>query len=144
MKRIVLASLLFATAAAWAGEHCIGLITVSDGGSVSNATTGYGTVACATSESNACGCAQAFSIGLNQKLTIQSDLAVIFGADYAVDAGNGLVLPAAQIFPTSTSPVKQRAPLPDAGAYWGGLVWCTQANGAAATTCRVMTRNGNE
>ncbi len=145
MKRPLALAALVVSVVAYAGEKCVGIIVASDGGAVSNATTGYGSAGCAITAVDACACEQAFGLGPAQKVTIQSDSAVIVGADYPVDAGNGLSLTAGQIFPTSTSSQKMRTALPDGGSYAGGLVWCIQPPGAAATVkCKVMVRTGTE
>ncbi len=143
MQKIALLSVAVAAMSAWAGEHCIGLIAATDGGSVSNATTGYGSAGCAITATNPCGCAQAFRVGVNQKVTIQSDVAMIVGADIPVDAGTGLVLVAAEKFPSSTAVTSSITALPDGGTYVGGLVWCTPTTSTGGI-CRIFSRSGTE
>lgn len=133
-------SLVSLSPAVWAGERCYGIILSTDGGSVSNATTGYGTAGCA----EPCDCAKAFNLPAGAKITLQSDQAAIVATDRHVDAGNGLALTAGQILPTSTSAVPTTIDLPDGGKYAGGVVSVTAAPGSSLVRMRVFVRNGNE
>jgi len=134
------ASLVALSPKVWAGERCYGIIVASDAGVVSNATTGYGSAGCA----KACDCAKAFILPANAKITVQSDQATIFGVDGLVDAGNGLALTAAQIFPSSTSPINTIVDLPDGGKYVGGVVSVVAVPGSSSVRMRVYVRTGNE
>ncbi len=134
MRKLVLLAVCVGLSA-WAGEKHLGTIIVSDAGTVSNASTGYGSQ----------GFANAFRVPTNAKLTIQCDEAAIVAVNSAgADAGTALVLTAAQIFPTSTGAAVTQKPLPDAGSYVGGLVAIAPANGATTARCRVFERSGTE
>lgn len=133
-------SLVSLSPTVWAGEHCYGIILSSDAGSVSNATTGYGSAGCP----EPCDCAKAFDLPAGAKITLQSDQAAIVATDRHVDAGNGLALTAGQIFPSSTSAVATIIGLPDGGKYVGGVVSVTAVPGSSLVRMRVFVRNGNE
>lgn len=129
---------------AWAGETFIGNIYVSDGGTVSNATTGYGSAGCAysTQSGPACATDQAFPIGTNVKLTLQPDSACCVSVNRATtDGGICTGLTAGQLFPTSTATTPVTATQSDGGTYSGGIISIT-----ASPSCRlrVFTRSGTE
>ncbi len=147
MRNLACASLLLATAA-WAGETLLGRIYVNDAGTVSNASTGYGSAGCAlqTSPSGAGACDQSFPIGLGVKLTIQcDDIAHVSVNRATTDAGTGLKVAVDVMFPTSvsSSPISV-SPLPDGGAYFGGIVSIAPAAGATSARCDVYARSGTE
>lgn len=141
--RTFLAALTLAAFSAWAGETFIGNIYVSDGGTVSNATTGYGSAGCAysTTSGPACATDQAFPIGANVKLTLQPDSACCVSVNRATtDGGICTGLTAGQLFPTSTGQAVTTTQS-DGGTYTGGIVSIT-----ATPSCRlrVFTRSGTE
>lgn len=114
----------------------LGIILVSDGGSVSNVTTGYGSAASSSG-------AQAFIVPTSSKLTVQCDSAVYLEtADCLADGGRALRITADQIFPTSTGAAItcRRA---DAGVYTGGVV-AVMPSGGATAKCWVRPRLGTE
>ena len=132
---------------AWAGETFMGRIYVSDAGTVSNATTGYGSAGCAsqTSPTGAGACDQAFPLGSNLKLTIQCDSACGVSVNRGTtDAGIAMALSAAEKFPTSLATTNFTTALPDAGSYTGGLVSISPTPGSATCRCNVFTRSGTE
>ncbi len=146
MRNLVVLVVLLAVSA-WAGEAFIGSIYVSDGGTVSNATTGYGSAGCSkqTDSAGAGACDQAFPIGQGIKLTIRCPDAALFSANRnTTDAGIGLPLAVDEKFPTSTSNAPCSISLPDGGNYVGGCVSIAPAPGAAAARCRVFVRAGTE
>ncbi len=158
MRKSILGVLLLAASVAWAGETFLGTILVSDGGSVSNATTGYGSAGCGTGGA----CAQAFRVPTATPISIQAITActVVVNSSFA-DAGNGVQLTAGQFFTssTATTPVTvwpinpdggtinshgQWGGVPDGGTYTGGIVSIAPAAGAASAQVTVFSRLGNE
>ena len=122
---------------AFAEGKSLGRIFVSDGGTVSNVTTGYDTPCESTS------CDKAFPIPTTSKITTQCDVAVYYdSAECAVDGGHGTRLTADQLYPDSTgsSIVCRRA---DGGSYSGGVVAIRPISGATAR-CIVKPRRGTE
>lgn len=142
MKSLATVVLLLAFTA-WAGEHYIGRIVVSDGGTVNNATTGYDSPGCAYSTTPggpACSAASAFPIGVNTKLTLRCSEACCVSLDRSsTDGGICLEVAAGEKFPTSTQTTGVVSALPDGGTYVGGLVAITGVCG-----CKVFTRSGTE
>ncbi len=150
----VAASVLSGCASAWGGENPLlgTIVTPADGGTATNRSM------CASNTSGAstgCGSLASFTIGGLAKLTVQCDEACLIATDVSgVDAGTGLALTAAQIFPTSTNASKAltvNAVNADAGApiavlassYWGGWVAVAPV-GATVCHCRVFARAGTE
>ena len=114
----------------------LGIILVSDGGTVSNVTTGYGS---APSTSGA----QAFSIPTSSKITVHCNaVAYVETADCGADGGRAMPLAADVLFPTSTGAAItcRRA---DAGSYTGGVVAVAPQSGASVK-CWVRPRLGTE
>ena len=132
----VVGALAFAPGVARAEGALLGIILVSDGGTVSNVTTGYGSAASSSG-------AQAFIIPTSSKLTIQCDSAAyVETADCGADGGRAMRLTADQLFPTSTGAALtcRRA---DAGSYTGGVV-AVMPSGGATVKCWVRPRLGTE
>lgn len=158
-------ALLPSCSSAWAGETFIGRIYVSDGGSVNNATTGYGSAGCArqTDPGGAGACDQAFPIGVGTKLTVQAVEACCVSVNRAsTDAGLCMLLAAAEKFPTSVSSSQvsvgplnvlqsdggvvfaNAGGLPDGGSYLGAVLSITPPAGASSCHLNVFTRSGTE
>ena len=133
---------------AHAGERLLGVLIVSDGGTVANPCTKVGAYKVD---------AGPFYIAPRSLLSVQCDFAAHFLTDVAgVDAGTGIELAAGQFFTTSVGDGKSftcKAFASDAGiaghniTYYGGWV----AIGAHAsslnstiTSCRVYDRSGLE
>ena len=130
------AVLALAPGVARAESALLGIILVSDAGTVSNVTTGYGSSASTSG-------AQAFIIPTNAQITTQCDSAVYYdSADCGVDGGRGIRLAADQLYPDSTGAgiTCRRA---DAGTYVGGVVAIQPVSGATAK-CWVRPRRGTE
>ena len=135
MKRLMTATLLLASAA-WAGERYLGTIYAADGGSINNATTGYGYAA-----SNG---AAAFTVPTPALLSVWCSAASAVAVNVAtVDAGTGVPVAASQFFTTSTTKAITVSAA-DGGTYTGGVVAAINTPGVAATQCRVFERKGNE
>ncbi len=134
---------------------------VSDGGSVNNASTGYGTAGCSRQQdiNGAGACDQAFVIGANNKLTLQAVDALYVSVNRTTtDAGIGMLLSAGQMFPTSVSAlavyvgpllfpdagIRSIGGMPDGGEYSGGVVTISPAVGATSARLNVYTRAGTE
>lgn len=161
MKKLITALTLLATAA-WAGDRLLGIILVTDGGTVSNATTGYGVAGCSHEydPAGAESCPQAFRIGTSALLSIQcKDQGAKFQANtFRVDAGTGIALAVDQFFTTSTGSaavtvgpllwadagVRTANGMQDGGTYIGGVVSICPLAGALRAECNVWQRNGNE
>ena len=159
MRRFALI-LLCVASTAWAGDRLLGVIGVNDAGTVNNATTGYGAAGCPSdSWGGGASCTQAFSVGTGLFLDIQCRQAGVVRVNAPhVDAGNGVVLAAGQLFPTSTGTAtlslgpltsadggnKIAGGMPDGGTYQGGLVSIAPAAGSTSIECSVFQRNGNE
>lgn len=164
LRTLTLVAVLVALSA-WAGETFIGRLTVSDAGSISNATTGYGSAGCASQSSplGAGACAQAFPIGICAKLTIQAVGACCVSVNRAsTDAGMCMLLADGEKFPTSvacaTSPLgplmvglsdggstmANVGGMPDGGTYNGALVSITPPAGSTTCSANVFTRSGTE
>lgn len=155
MKKLALGCCLLAMTA-WAGDTLLGVILVSDGGTVSNATTGYGSAGCAaqgTSPGGAGACAQSFRIGCPMLISIQckDQGAKVAVNQYTVDAGQGVTLAADQFLTDSTGScvyvppgTVARAGVLDGGFYTGGVVAISPLAGAARAECNVYSRVGNE
>lgn len=140
---------------AFAGDRLLGVILVTDGGTASNATTGYGSAGCSHEydPAGADACAQSFAIGPNQKLTVQcKDQGAKFSANrYATDAGQGVTLAADQFFPTSVGQsifvpagTAAIAGLLDGGTYTGAAVAISPLAGASRAECNIMAPDGKE
>lgn len=143
----LLALLALSPAAALAGETFIGRLYVSDAGSISNATTGYGSAGCAsqTSPGGAGACDQAFPVGQGIKLTIVTPEACCVSVNRGTtDAGICVPTTAGQIFPTSTGTTPFTQALPDGGTYAGGLVSITPPAGSSSCHALVFYRSGTE
>lgn len=131
---------------ATAGERYLGRILASDAGTANNFNTGYLTAGCSTTTGT---CDQAFAIPVNAKLTVQCDEAALVAANAVyVDAGRGLALTAAQMFPTSTGAAVSYSGIggrtDDAGTFYGGVISVAPAVGASSARCRVYSRSGTE
>lgn len=128
---------------AWAGETFIGRLYVSDGGTVSNASTGYASAGCASQSAvgGAGACDQAFVIGVHTQLTIITPEACCVSINRGTtDAGICTPTTAGQWLPTSTSSsLLTQTGLPDGGSYTGALV-------SISGNChaQVFTRDGRE
>jgi hypothetical protein len=151
VKLAVLWCITLSLSDAQAGERRLGTMIVSDAGTVNNATTGYGSAGCAGTDDGVPGettpgsCDQAFRIPTSAKITVQCDDAAIIGVNVrGVDAGTGMPVIANEKFPSSTRAGNVKAPLPDAGTYYGGVVSIAPAVGAASARCRVYERDGRE
>ena len=138
---------------AWAGEDLIGVILVSDGGSVNNATSGYGSAGCATgpagdrpSPNGAGACAQSFRLPTNAPLSIQCNTAAVIKTNAPqADAGDGVRVAIDQFFTTSTRVQGVNVGVtPDGGTYTGGVVAIAPIAGAASAECKVFGRTGAE
>lgn len=161
---VVLAAAVAVSLPAFAGDRLLGVILVTDGGTASNATTGYGSAGCAHEydPAGAGACAQSFRIGANTLLSVQcKDQGAKFRANwYTVDAGQGITLAADQFLTTS---VGQSVYVPpgcngiqtdggpcfrpgvlDGGEYNGGVVSISPLAGAARAECNISQRTGNE
>ena len=147
MKRLGAVLALLATAA-WAGEDLMGVILVSDAGSVNNATTGYGSAGCATraSVNGAGACAQSFRIPTSALISIQCNTAAMVKVNRpAADAGDGIRVAVDQFLTSSTAFGGVRVSLtPDGGTYAGGMVSIAPVAGAAQAECKVFDRSGVE
>ena len=159
-KSLIVALLAVLLSPAYAGERLLGTMLVSDGGSVNNATTGYGAAGCASQSSlgGAGSCPQAFRIGASMLLSVQCVSAAILKVNwYVADAGDGVKLAADQFFTTSTGSGAVVVPsltlpdgggrivggMPDGGSYVGGVVAIYPVDGVRAE-CRVFERHGGE
>lgn len=142
---VVVGLLALAPPIAHAGERYLGRILVSDGGTVSNATTGYGSAGCANiGQGQGGNCDKAFDVPTSAKLTFQCDEACVVSANTCgTDAGTGLTNAASEKFPTSTG-AAVKCSLPDGGSYTGGVVSVSPAVGAASARMRVFERSGTE
>ncbi len=146
---------------AWAGETLLGVLLASDGGSVNNANTGYGSAGCAPqgSVNGAGACAQAFQVPASTPISIQCSTAASVKVNApAVDAGDGIRVVADQFLTSSTATTSKflgPSNLPDAGLitsngvpdggwYYGGLVSCSPIAGASTCRCNIYQRQGNE
>lgn len=154
LRNLVAVAVLIAFSA-FAGDRLLGVILVTDGGTVSNATTGYGSAGCSHEYDpyGAQACAQSFRIGTNLKLTVQcKDQGAKFAANRSTtDAGEGITLAADQFFPTSVGAAIIVPPgtaaiagLLDAGTYVGGVVSISPLAGNSRAECNVFQPNGNE
>lgn len=142
--------------AAVAGDRLLGVILVSDGGTVSNATTGYSSGGCSLQSGvqGAGACAQAFPIGVSTLLSIQcrDNSAMIAVNKATTDAGEGVKVAADQFLMSSTAatPVtifalaSNNSGMPDGGTYTGGVVSISPIAGASTARCAVWSRQGNE
>lgn len=142
--------------AALAGDKLLGVILVSDGGTVSNATTGYGSAGCShqTDPQGAGACFQAFPIGSSTLISIQcqDNSAMVVVNKSTTDAGEGILVSANQFLMSSTAvtPLTIRplasnnSGMPDGGIYTGGVVAIAPIAGAAGARCKVFSRQGNE
>lgn len=155
MRNLLVVATLLASSLAFPGDRLLGVILVTDGGTVSNATTGYGTAGCSHEydPAGAGACPQAFRIGVNVKLTVQcKDQGAKFVANkYTTDAGEGTTLAADQFFTSSTGAAVTVPPgtastagLLDGGTYSGGVVSIAPLAGAARAECNISQPNGNE
>lgn len=163
MRKLLSVCLVASTA--FAGDRLLGVLLVTDGGTVNNATTGYGSAGCSRQQDimGAGACAQAFPIGTSALLSIQcKDQAAVFAANSStVDAGTGVKLAADQFLTTSTgssaitvwglnpdggSINTHGLPngMPDGGSYTGGVVSIAPIAGATRAECNVNERAGNE
>lgn len=142
---VVVGLLALAPQIAHAGETYLGRILASDAGTVSNATTGYGSAGCAAiGQGQGGNCDKAFPIPTNAKLSIQCDEAALLSANTCgTDAGTAIAWPAATMFPTSTGG-SVRCALPDAGFVSAGVFSIAPAVGASSVRCRVYERSGTE
>lgn len=140
---------------AFAGDRLLGVILVTDGGTVSNATTGYGSAGCSHEYDpyGAQACAQAFALGVRKKLTVQcKDQGAKFAANRSTtDAGEGTTLATDQFFPTSVGSAiivppgtAALAGLLDGGTYVGGVVSISPLAGNSRAECNVSEPDGNE
>ncbi len=148
MKRFLLGALLLSITA-WAGDKLLGVVLVTDGGTVNNASTGYGSAGCASQTSLPSGagaCAQAFNIGTSILLSVQcKDQSAMFAANVpTVDAGQGIKLAADQFLTSSTGSSPITVSLPDGGSYRGGLVAISPIAGGSRAECNIFQRTGNE
>lgn len=138
LRNFVLLAALLAVSA-FAGETFLGRIYVSDGGTVSNASTGYGSAGCSRQQdvAGAGACDQAFPLGTGIKLLIQSpDSDCCVSTNRATtDAGICFRITANQMLPVSLSNSPQPAALPDGGSYNLGLISIAPPPGSAA--CRL-------
>lgn len=146
MRNFVLLAALLAVSA-FAGDRLLGVILVTDGGTASNATTGYGSAGCASSAGGGWGgaCAQSFAIGPNLLIDVQcKDQGAKFAANRStVDAGDGITLAADQLFTTSVGQAILVS-LPDGGTYTGASVAISPLAGSARAECNINERKGNE
>lgn len=161
MRNLALLVALLAVSA-WAGDELLGVILVTDGGTVSNATTGYGSPGCSkqTDPEGAGACAQAFPIGTGMLLSIQckDQGALVRVNRFKVDAGDGARLATDQWFQTSTGTqavsvgpllwgdggTRTASGMPDGGTYLGGVVAIAPLPGLTRAECNINNRNGNE
>lgn len=156
MRKFLTLAAVAVSLTAWAGDKLLGVIVVSDGGTVSNATTGYGSAGCSRQQDpgGAGACAQAFPIGPSTLLSIQCrDNSAMFAANKrTTDAGEGIKLAADQFLTTSTAAQSFYVPpisgsnngMPDGGSYVGGIVSISPIAGSADARCAVFSRQGNE
>lgn len=124
-----------------AGETQVGIISVYDGGTLSNAQSGYGSPGCVEAS-----CDKAFPLASRALLTVQpiGGTACVIATDRAGnDAGIGIELSAGQIFPTSLGG-NTRVNLPDGGRYLGGSIAVSPPIGSASCRLKVSTRAGTE
>jgi hypothetical protein len=148
MVRKFTAVVLLAPALAFAGEVLLGTLIVSDGGTVSNRTTGWTAYACPSNTTGGCFVVQPLS-----KVSIQCNQAAYVITDLAgADAGTGVRLDADQFFQTSVNTNKTltgHAYNSDGGTaghavtYTGGWVAAAPQSGASLS-CRVWSRKGDE
>lgn len=161
MRKLAALSMLLAMSA-WAGDRLLGVLLVTDGGTVSNATTGYLAAGCdtQTGPNGAGACPQAFPIGTNVLLSVQcKDQGALFKANaFTVDAGDGIRLAADQFFLSSTGSqsiivgprlwadagVRTYGGVPDGGVYVGGVVAIAPLSGAARAECNIYQPSGTE
>ncbi len=150
--RKLTAVLVLLASAAWGGDRLLGVILASDGGTVNNANTGYGSAGCVDDLYGAAACPKAFAIAEFQFIDVQcrQDTIVRVNAPHA-DAGNGMLISAGQIFPSSTGKaISVRAAasmaggLPDGGSTVTALVSIQPVPGASVSECAINGRNGNE
>ena len=133
---------------ALAGETLLGTLISSDGGVVTNRTTGYTAYACPANTSGGC-----FVVTPQTKITVQCNQAAYFLTDSAsASSTTGLRLSADQMFPSSINTNKTLtagAYNSDGGSagvavtYTGGWV-SAQPQSGASLTCRVYSRSGTE
>ncbi len=156
MKRLVSVAVLLSAGAAFSGDKLLGVLLVTDGGSVSNATTGYLSAGCSHEydQEGAGACAQAFRIPVATLISIQckEQGARVVVNKRRTDAGEGIAVAADQFLMSSTSatPVyipplaSNNAGMPDGGTYSGGVVSISPLAGATRAECNVFSRLGNE
>jgi hypothetical protein len=134
-------------ATAFAGESLLGTIIVTDAGTSTNRTTGWGAYAGTGS----------FVVKPLTKISIQCDQASLVLTDVAgVDAGTGIRVAADQAFPTSVNTNKNltgysfnsdggvAAANRNAVTYNGGWVAVAPITGNSISYCRVYSRKGDE
>lgn len=134
---------------ALAGEKLIGTLIVSDGGTVTNRTSGYTNYACPANTTGGC---FLLPVGVSAYISVQCDQASYVLTDVAgCDAGQCLKLAADQLLTTSVNTVKNLSAYvinSDGGAalaitYNGGWIASAPVSGASSV-CRVFDRRGNE
>jgi len=141
-----------------AGEFpLLGTILVSDAGTGSNRTAASSAGA-PTTYINRTRCSAGFVVTPQSKISVQCDQAAYVGVNVAgCDAGTCVELAAKQFFTTSVGAAQTltaRAWSWDGGSqaaasacvvtYTGAWVAVAPVTGAAAATCRVFERQGNE
>ena len=143
MRRLILAAAIAVATVAYAGEKYLGVLIVTDAGTVSNRTTGYAAYTAAG----------AFVVQPPAKISIQCDQDSFVGVDVpGCDAGQCLKLLAGQLLPTSVDTARSLTGYvvnSDGGAnlaitYSGGWVASAPVTGNAVSVCKVFSRQGME